>query len=63
MKNEVRIAARLAATEITAEDMEKATGGMMATGTVRNTSDSCQLDQTTDCWIEGGRFVYNDDAS
>lgn len=66
MDKQVRIAARLAATELTNEEIGMVSGGMMAGGgTIMNDTGSgtCHLDTMTDCWVTGGDFISNDDAS
>lgn len=61
----LRIAARHAATELSHEEIEKVSGGLMANDTVRHTGNSCELDASTDCWVVGGdgvaRVVNSDD--
>jgi hypothetical protein len=57
------MAARHAATELTASDMEKVAGGLMKGDTVTNSPMQCRLDDSTDCWVTGGNFVFNDDAA
>ncbi|HET6435288.1 MAG TPA: hypothetical protein VFG18_06235 [Xanthomonadaceae bacterium] len=61
--DKVRIAVRQAATELGMKDMEAVTGGLKAVGTIMNTPYQCRQDVSTDCWIEGGTWVANDDAS
>lgn len=63
MSFNLRIAARLAATELSNDEIERVTGGM-AVGTVRHTGNSCETDVSTDCWVTQGdvnRVANNDD--
>lgn len=66
MHKQVRIAARLAATELTSEEIGLVSGGRIMAGgqTVVNdqSTGTCHLDTCTDCWIGGGEFAACDDA-
>jgi hypothetical protein len=48
-----RIAIRECATELTPLQIEMVSGGI--------NSKEYQCDAPTDCWVDGGRYVSNDD--
>ena len=61
MEQQVRLAVRRAATELSAEEIDQVAGGGGGS-TVVNTPSDCHVDTASDCWINGGRVVSNDDA-
>ena len=58
--SELRIAIRESATELSREQTDQVAGGRRAVMT--DNGMTCSADMTTDCWIEGGAFRFNDDV-
>ena len=58
--SELRIAIRESATELSREQTDQVAGGA-GIGVITNNGTTCSADMTTDCWIKGGNFRFNDD--
>jgi hypothetical protein len=57
--SELRIAIRESATELSREQTDMVAGGRRAY--VTDNGYTCSADMSSDCWIEGGAFRFNDD--
>ena len=57
MSKAVRMAIRESATVLDKDMIERVSGGA---GTTYSNSQSCGLDQTTECYITGGNVVTDD---
>lgn len=54
-----RLAIRHAATKLSVSELDAVAGGVK--GSTNGPGPLMQCDVPTDCWIDGGDFVYNDD--